>query len=41
LHIGPSRPIDPPDAIENIAAVLFTRLDFTGISPLPMRIASI
>jgi len=38
--MGPSRPIEPPDAIENIAAALFTKLDFTGICPLPMRIAS-
>lgn len=27
---GPSRPMEPPDAMENIAAVLFTRLARTG-----------
>ena len=32
--------MEPPEAIENMAAVLFTRLARTGISPLPIKIAS-
>jgi hypothetical protein len=38
--IGPSRPIDPPEPIENNAAALFTKLDRTGILPEPIEIAS-
>ena len=38
--IGPSRPIEPPDPIENRAAALFTRLARMGTWPLPIAIAS-
>ena len=38
--IGPSRPIEPPEPMENSAAVLFTRLARTGIRPLPIAMAS-
>ena len=38
--IGPSRPIEPPDPIEKIAAADFTRLARVGIFPVPIAIAS-
>ena len=38
--IGPSRPIDPPEPMENSAAALLIKLDRTGISPEPIAMAS-
>ncbi len=38
--IGPSRPIDPPEAIESSEDALFTSVDRTPMRPSPTRITS-